>query len=232
MNKVPEHVAIIVDAGPTADGARDGQLLDDRMAAARAMFAAASESGVRHLTLCVETPGRTLDGTAATRLFGALRRELEAAERRGLSVRIPNISGRADLVAATRKLAEQVRSGSLDPDAVSLELLHKQLSGGATPDPDLIILCGRADLVAGQSIDARPHRLSGCLLFDAAYAEFHFCEQPFAQLTAADWQRALSDYSQRDRRFGRTSEPLDQADPLPPPTTRFTAAPARTASLP
>lgn len=226
MNKVPEHVAIIVDAGPTADGARDGQLFDDRLVAARAMFAAAADCGVRHLTLCVETPAGTLDTAAATRLATALRAELDAAERRGVIARIPRLSGRAELVEATRKLAEQVRSGSLDPDAVSLELLQKQLAGASLPAPDLIILCGRADLIAGEPREPRPRRLSGCLLFDAAYAEFHFCELPFAALTAADWQRALHDYSQRDRRFGRTP------DPLPPPTPRFTAAPARTASLP
>ena len=200
--KTPEHVAMVFDAIVDADVDAD----EAHLRSARAVLAAALESGVHHLTLCLETATGILDGAAARRLAAALRNDSDAAKRSGLAVHVAERSGRNDLAGVTRLLAHKVRSGELRPDDVSLELIQKYLDSADAPDPDLIILCGRR---AGAG---RPQKLSACLLFESAYAEFHFCPVRASDFHGADWQRALADFSQRDRRFGRAPEPtLDPA---------------------
>ena len=59
------------------------------------------------------------------------------------------------------------------------------------PDPDLIIRTG------GEV------RLSNFLLWQAAYAELYFSKVLFPDFTGRELERAVADYSGRDRRFGK-----------------------------
>ena len=69
------------------------------------------------------------------------------------------------------------------------ERLHQELTGGV-PDPDLIIR------TAGEQ------RLSDFLLWEAAYAEYVFTNTLWPDFRRADLAIALSEFSQRERRFG------------------------------
>ena len=62
---------------------------------------------------------------------------------------------------------------------------------GGVPDPDLIIRTG------GEM------RLSNFLLWQAAYAEFYFTDTLFPDFTDKKFEKALYEYSSRERRFGR-----------------------------
>jgi hypothetical protein len=202
MKKAPAHVAIVIDA---ASAAKTSAALQ----AARAVIFAARHSGVRFLTLAPETDaeleaedGRDKNVPAAPARVGtaawlrqALRGEILEAGRDGLSVQILAHSGRPDLVRAARELAMEVAAGRLRPEEVDIELLRQSLSTAPLPDLDLIILCGRQKF----------HHLSSCLLFESAYAEFHFCETQWTNFNVAEWSQALHDYGLRERRFGRTS---------------------------
>jgi len=59
------------------------------------------------------------------------------------------------------------------------------------PDPDLVIR------TSGES------RLSGFLLWQAAYAEYSFVDVYWPAFRRVDFLRALRDFTRRERRFGR-----------------------------
>lgn len=68
---------------------------------------------------------------------------------------------------------------------------EKYLDTAGMPDPDLIIRTG------GEQ------RLSGFMLWQAEYAEFYFTKTYFPDFTPQRLDKALKDYSQRQRRFGK-----------------------------
>jgi undecaprenyl diphosphate synthase len=97
-----------------------------------------------------------------------------------------NYGGRWDIAQAAAKLAargEPVTEGALD---AAMALAH-------VPDPDLIIRTG------GEQ------RLSNFLLWQAAYSELFFSERLWPEFDEAALDEAIAAYSQRERRFGRTS---------------------------
>jgi short-chain Z-isoprenyl diphosphate synthase len=75
---------------------------------------------------------------------------------------------------------------NLTPDAVD-----KYLYTYDCPDPDLIIR------TSGEV------RLSGFMLWQSAYSEFYFCDAHWPAFRKIDFLRAIRNYQQRDRRFGR-----------------------------
>jgi undecaprenyl diphosphate synthase len=75
------------------------------------------------------------------------------------------------------------------------------------PDPDLVIRTG------GEL------RISNFLLWQAAYSELYFSDKLWPEFDAAALDKAIADYSRRERRFGRTSEQL-----APSPRTNRKAA--------
>jgi len=54
-------------------------------------------------------------------------------------------------------------------------------------------------------------RISNFLLWQTAYAEFYFTEALWPDFDGAELDRALADYTGRQRRFGRTSEQVEAA---------------------
>lgn len=96
--------------------------------------------------------------------------------------------GRRDIVAAVRSLVEDVTKGLDVP--VTEEELSRRLSTAGQPEPEFII---------------RPSgefRTSGFLLWQAARAELHFCEQLWPDFSREDLTEALQSFSHRQRRFG------------------------------
>ena len=74
----------------------------------------------------------------------------------------------------------------IDADALAAHLYTADL-----PDPDLVIR------TSGES------RLSGFLLWQAAYAEYSFVDVYWPAFRRVDFLRALRDFTRRERRFGR-----------------------------
>ena len=101
--------------------------------------------------------------------------------------------GRAEIVDATRKIAEKVGTGDLSPDEVDEQLFEKYLYTSHMPnqDPDLIIR------TSGEE------RLSGILLWQSAYSELCFLDVYWPAFRRIDLLRAIRTYQQRKRRFGR-----------------------------
>jgi len=109
-----------------------------------------------------------------------------------------NYGGRWDIVNATRRLAERVAAGELAPGDIDEGLFASFLAMPGTPDPDLFIRTG------GEL------RISNFLLWQAAYTEFYFSEMLWPDFGAAELDRAIEAYRQRERRFGRTGEQARQ----------------------
>ena len=76
-------------------------------------------------------------------------------------------------------------------DEVSVESLSEHLYTSGQPDPDLVIR------TSGEQ------RLSGFLLWQSAYSEIWFTDTYWPAFRKIDFLRALRDYSQRSRRFGK-----------------------------
>ena len=74
------------------------------------------------------------------------------------------------------------------------ESISSELSTAGLPDPDLFIRTG------GEQ------RLSNFLLWQSAYAEFHFTDVLWPDFDAKEFDKALESFVNRQRRFGRTSE--------------------------
>jgi tritrans,polycis-undecaprenyl-diphosphate synthase [geranylgeranyl-diphosphate specific] len=100
--------------------------------------------------------------------------------------------GRAEIVDAARKIAEQVHEGRLDPDKVDEKTFEQYLYTSHMPqqDPDLIIR------TSGEE------RLSGFLLWQSAYSELCFLDVYWPDFRLIDLLRAVRTFQKRKRRFG------------------------------
>ncbi len=100
--------------------------------------------------------------------------------------------GRAEIVDATRKIAEEIAIGKLAPSEIDEELIEEHLytSHLEKADPDLIIR------TSGEQ------RLSGFLLWQGAYSELIFLDVHWPDFRKIDLWRAIRTYQRRDRRYG------------------------------
>lgn len=101
-----------------------------------------------------------------------------------------NYGGRAELVRATRLLAQQCMDGKLAPEEIDEALLSDNLYSAGVPDPDLMIRPG------GEV------RLSNFLLWQNAYTEFYFSDVLWPDFDCRQMDAAIAAYQQRKRRYG------------------------------
>jgi undecaprenyl diphosphate synthase len=101
-----------------------------------------------------------------------------------------NYGGRAEMVDAVRRIAEETLAGRLPPDAIDEACLADHLYTTGMPDPDLLIR------TAGEM------RISNFLLWQISYAELWVTERCWPEFEIADLHQALRDFAARDRRFG------------------------------
>lgn len=101
--------------------------------------------------------------------------------------------GRAEIVDATRKIAQKVKKGDMDSDEIDEEVFERYLYTAHMPkqDPDLIIR------TSGEE------RLSGFLLWQCAYSELCFLDVYWPEFRRIDLLRAVRTYQRRKRRFGQ-----------------------------
>ncbi|MFS0852653.1 isoprenyl transferase [Microbacterium sp. 179-I 3D4 NHS] len=130
-----------------------------------------------------------------------LARVLAEAEERtkdhtGLHVNLAvGYGGRNEIVDAVRSILvkHEASGGTMEDLAAQLtpEMIGEHLYTGGQPDPDLVIR------TSGEQ------RLSDFLLWQSAHSEFYFVEALGPDLREVDFLRAMRDFADRDRRFGR-----------------------------
>ena len=133
------------------------------------------------------------DRTALEPRYQQLMDEIEqgTADRTGMVLNVAvNYGGRQEIVRAARDLARQAAAGTLDPDAITEEMLASRLYTAGQKDPDLIL--------RPQSSAA----LSNFMLWQAAYSELVEMDVLWPDFTPADLDAAIREFNRRSRRFG------------------------------
>ncbi|GAA4250551.1 isoprenyl transferase [Azospirillum formosense] len=100
---------------------------------------------------------------------------------------------RQEITLAARRLAEEVRAGTLDPADITEDRLSERLFTADIPDPDLIVR------TSGEK------RISNFLLWQAAYAELVFVDTLWPDFSKRDLEAAIEEFHRRERRFGATT---------------------------
>jgi undecaprenyl diphosphate synthase len=133
------------------------------------------------------------------RLPASVREAFEEAMRAtalntGLTVMLAvSYGAREEIVTAARAIAGAVREGRLDPQDITEGGFARYLQTADVPDPDLLIRTGKE------------FRLSNFLLWQIAYTELYITETLWPDFGREEFVRALVEYQQRQRRFGRTA---------------------------
>jgi undecaprenyl diphosphate synthase len=228
---IPQHIAIIMDGnGRWARGRGQPRIFGHRAGTEniRAIVSEANQVGVRYLTLyafstenwsrpSLEVQGLMqiladyidretqnlhqqqvrlrhlgrLDGLSP-RLRKKVQHAIElTAQNSGLTLAVAfNYGGRADIIDAVRRIVAQ----GVSPDQIDEDMLDANLSTAGMPHPDLVI---------------RPsgeHRISNFLIWQAAYSEYWFTPVLWPDFRPEHLHQAISEYGQRERRFGGLSE--------------------------
>lgn len=110
-----------------------------------------------------------------------------------------NYGSRDEMLRGMKKIAEDVKKGILDIDAITEATISDSLDTAGIPDPDLLIR------TSGEE------RLSNYLLWQLAYTEFYFTDVLWPDFNRDELIRAIKKYSKRERRFGKTSEQTEEA---------------------
>jgi undecaprenyl diphosphate synthase len=235
LNHVPRHIAIIMDGNgrwargkllPRIAGHREG------INSVREITRICGEIGVKYLTLYTFSKENwkrpEAEVTALMKLLlktinkevidlhknnvkfdvigdldmlpkstsGGLQNGIELTKQNtGLTLSLAlNYGSRHEIIQATQKLAKEVLEGSVRLENISEELFSNYLYTKSIPDPDLMIR------TSGES------RLSNFLLWQIAYTEIYMTNTYWPDFRADELIKAILDYQNRERRFGKVSE--------------------------
>ena len=233
LNHIPQHIAIIMDGNGRWAKERGKQRGEGHIAGAQALhdvMVAASKLGVKYVTVyafstenwkrpddevaglmallfkkldidifmdndirfCVIGDTQRLPEDVQERMHYCIDRS--AGNTTGTLTVALSYSSKWELIEATKKIATQVKESNLAIDDIDDATIEKALSTTFLPDPDLLIRTG------GEK------RLSNYLLWQCAYAELYFCDTYWPDFDEEELCKAIWDYQQRERRFGKTSE--------------------------
>lgn len=114
-------------------------------------------------------------------------------------------SSRWEIMEAMRRsLKDAMADGKKSYDEIAGELTEenfaKHLETNFMPDPDLLIRTG------GEL------RISNYLLWQIAYSELYFCDTYWPDFMEEDLQKAIADYQNRQRRFGKTEAQVEKGE--------------------
>ncbi|MFM7769878.1 MAG: isoprenyl transferase [Bacteroidota bacterium] len=119
------------------------------------------------------------------------------AENTGLNLIMAlSYSSRWELVTAVKKIGMDVKSGIIDPEQITQDILQQYLSTSAFPDPELMIR------TSGE------YRISNFLLYQLAYAELYFTSTRWPDFRKEHLYEAIVDFQGRERRFGKTTNQI------------------------
>ena len=101
-------------------------------------------------------------------------------------------SGRWDILNAVNEIIKK----GVGNDQITEEQFQQYLSTKSVPDPELLIR------TSGE------YRISNFLLWQIAYSELYFTDTLWPDFRRADLEKAILDYQSRERRFGKTTEQI------------------------
>jgi undecaprenyl diphosphate synthase len=114
-----------------------------------------------------------------------------------------NYGSRNEVVDAVARYTQAVMSGAEKMEnPPSWDAFSKYLDTAGIPDPELVIR------TSGE------HRISNFLLMQSAYSEFHFSPVCWPDFNPDLFEEALNDYQNRERRFGKTGQQIEQEKQL------------------
>ena len=237
-NNIPQHIAIIMDGNgrwaaekgkPRSFGHQAG------VDTVRRITAECTRLGVKYLTLYTfstenwnrpATEVAALMGLVLTsledeifmknnvrfRVIGDLKRlpeevrqklheteEHTAANTAMTMVIALSYSSRWEITEATRQIANEAKAGTLTPADINEDTIAQHMATAFMPDPDLLIRTGGEE------------RISNYLLWQIAYSELYFCDTFWPDFSEEELQRAIANYQQRQRRFGKTGAQIEEA---------------------
>ncbi len=236
-NNIPKHVAIIMDGnGRWAKQKGEMRIFGhtNGVESVRESLTAAAEIGVKYLTLyafSTENWNRPKEEVAALMdlLVKAIYDEVEELNEKGVKLEtigntsiLPvscrdaltkakyrtkdnnkitlilalSYSSRWEIAQAVKTMAEESISGKLDVEAINEDLISSYLSTSDFPDPELLIR------TSGEN------RVSNFLMWQLAYTELYFTETLWPDFKKEHFFKAIKDYQDRERRFGKTSEQI------------------------
>ncbi len=234
-NNVPRHIAIIMDGNGRWAQQRGLERSEGHQAGAatvRKLVENALKIGVRYLTLytfSTENWNRPQAEVAAlmvllfesieeeifmknnvgfrvvgdlSKLPDKVRERLHACEERTKNndamtmVLALSYSSKWEITEAVRSIASRVQEGALSLDAIDDKTISDALTTNFMPDPDLLIRTGKEQ------------RLSNFLLWQCAYSEFYFTEVLWPDFDNNELCKAVYEYQQRQRRYGKTGEQI------------------------
>jgi undecaprenyl diphosphate synthase len=125
----------------------------------------------------------------------------ETSQNTGLTLILAlSYSARWELVEAARSMARKIASQELDPEQIDIPTFIAHLATADVPDPELLIR------TSGE------YRISNFLLWQIAYAELYFTNTLWPDFGKDDFYKAILDFQQRERRFGLTSEQINEIE--------------------
>jgi undecaprenyl diphosphate synthase len=107
-----------------------------------------------------------------------------------------NYSSKWEIKEMVKKLASKISSNEITEDQLSDELVSSHLTTKNIPDPELLIR------TSGE------RRVSNFLLWQIAYTEFVFLDLFWPDFGRKEFIGAISDFQNRERRFGLVSEQI------------------------
>jgi undecaprenyl diphosphate synthase len=238
IDKVPKHVAIIMDGnGRWAEKRGNSRIFGHQhgVESVRASIKAAAEIGVKYLTIyafSTENWNRPKFEVEAlmTLLVNVIKNETQELNKNNVRLKIigdrdslpPKVKKETDLIVeklskntgltvvmalsyssrweiinAVKSIAGDVKKGKIDTQDISQELFDSYLATSEIPDPELLIR------TSGEA------RISNFLLWQIAYTELYFTSVLWPDFSDEDFYEAICNYQQRERRFGKTSEQIN-----------------------
>jgi undecaprenyl diphosphate synthase len=238
LNKLPRHVAIIMD-GNGRWAKKQGKLRvfghQNGVLPVREVTEAAAELGIEFITLyafSTENWNRPKSEVQAlmSLLISTINKEVKVLQKNNIRLQtigdlnalpaksrdellraVEATSGntrltlvlalsygsRFEIIEATKKIALAVTNNLLKPSEITEEFFESNLMTHNTPHPELMIR------TSGEM------RISNFLLWQLAYAELYFTPVLWPDFKKDDFYKALLDYQNRERRFGKTSEQIE-----------------------
>jgi len=236
-NKVPKHIAIIMD-GNGRWAKKRGLLRvfghEKGAKAVRETIEAAGESGVTHLTLYAfstenwNRPKAEVD-KLMNLLVSSLKKEFKTLNENNIKLcAIGNLEelpakankelteviektkdndklvltlalsygSRNEIVETVKGIAEKVKNNIISIENIDDSIINQHLYTRNLPEVDLLIR------TSGEQ------RISNFLLWQIAYAELYFTDVLWPDFKKEDLYKAILNYQNRERRFGKTSEQL------------------------
>jgi len=233
-NKVPQHVAVIMDGnGRWAKEQGEDRVFGhiSGVGSVRTTLKAAAAIGVKYLTLYTfstenwNRPKEEVDALMDL-LVNTIAGEVEALNKNGVRLQtigdaeaLPktcvgalnkaieatannktitlilalSYSSRWEITKAVQEIAKAVKQNKIEADKINEELISSYLNTANYPDPDLLIR------TSGEE------RISNFLLWQIAYSELYFTPTLWPDFKEEDFYKAIIEYQNRERRFGKTS---------------------------